>query len=150
MSVSLEEDVKPKKDPNKKPNLFCTSCAAINKLHSKTEDSIKLPFAVDCGEDNICASDVEILLSTDLKPDNKYIIGSPSAVKLTMDVFNRGEPAYQAKLCIYIPEILSLASIPPSCMESFHINNTLEVVCDVGNPLRKNVSIIYEIPLLLN
>lgn len=118
-------------------NFFCTSCAIINKLLSKTEDLIKLPFAVDCGEDNICTSDVKILLSTDLKSGNRYIIGSVFTTKFKLDVFNNGEPAYQAKIYIYIPKILSLASIPSLCIENFYKNNTLEVICDLGNPLKK-------------
>lgn len=124
-------------------NFFCTSCAIINKLLSKTEDLIKLPFAVDCGEDNICTSDVKILLSTDLKSGNRYIIGSVFTTKFKLDVFNNGEPAYQAKIYIYIPKILSLASIPSLCIENFYKNNTLEVICDLGNPLKKKVNIIY-------
>ena len=123
-------------------NTFCTSCVAINKLLSKTEDSIKLPFAVDCGDDNICTSDVKILLSTDLNSGNRYIIGSTITTELKIDILNYGEPAYQAKIYIYIPKTLSLASISPSCMENFYTDDTLEVICDVGNPLRKNVSII--------
>ena len=79
-------------------------------------------------------------LSTDLKLDNRYIIGSTSSVKFIIDASNRGEPAYQAKTHLYIPEILSLASVPRSCRESPLIYNTLEVICDFGNPLRKNVS----------
>lgn len=125
-----------------KSNAFCTSCVAINKLLSKTEDLIKLSFAVDCGDDNICTSDVKILLSTDLNSGNRYIIGSTFTTELKIDVFNYGEPAYQAKIYLYIPKTVSLGSISPSCMESFYMDNTLEVICDVGNPFRKNVSII--------
>ncbi|PBC26440.1 Integrin alpha-PS3 [Apis cerana cerana] len=128
-------------------NFFCTSCAIINKLLSKTEDLIKLPFAVDCGEDNICTSDVKILLSTDLKSGNRYIIGSVFTTKFKLDVFNNGEPAYQAKIYIYIPKILSLASIPSLCIENFYKNNTLEVICDLGNPLKKNKKLILNLDM---
>ena len=87
-------------------NTFCTSCVAINKLLSKTEDSIKLPFAVDCGDDNICTSDVKILLSTDLNSGNRYIIGSTITTELKIDILNYGEPAYQAKIYIYTKNIV--------------------------------------------
>lgn len=125
-----------------KVNFLCTSCVAINRLFSKTEDLIKLPFAVDCGDDNICTSDVKISLSTNLNSNNKYVVGSTFTTKLKINALNYGEPAYQAKIYVYIPKILSLASMPASCMESFYTNNTLEAICDLGNPLRKNVSVI--------
>ncbi|XP_017793585.1 PREDICTED: integrin alpha-8-like [Habropoda laboriosa] len=145
-SIALEEDLNIN-DQKMKPNLFCTSCAVINQFHSKTEDLIKLPFATDCGEDDICTPDVKILLSTNLKADNRYIIGSTFATKFILDVFNYGEPAYQAKINIYIPEILSLASVPPACMENIFINNTLEVICDLGNPLRENKKLMLDLDM---
>lgn len=142
ISVILEQDSQTNNKETDR-NLFCTSAACVNKFRSKSQDLIKLPFAVDCGEDNVCTSDVKVTLSTDLKLDNRYIIGSTSSVKFIIDASNRGEPAYQAKTHLYIPEMLSLASVPPSCMESSLIYNTLEVICDFGNPLRKNVSDIF-------
>ncbi|XP_017761213.1 PREDICTED: integrin alpha-5-like [Eufriesea mexicana] len=145
ISINLEKGIK-LNDSEIKSN-FSQPEIAINKLFSKTEDLIKLPFAVDCGEDNICTSDVKILLSTDLKSNNRYIIGSTLTSKLKIDVFNYGEPAYQAKIFIYIPKILSLASIPPSCMESFYKNNTLEVICDLGNPLRKYKTLTLDLDM---
>ena len=146
ISVTLEED----SQTNNKGtdwNHFCTSCAIVNKLLSKSRDVIKLPFAVDCGDDNICTSDVKVTLSTDLKLGNRYIIGSTSSVKFIIDASNRGEPAYQAKMHIYIPEMLSLASLPPSCTENSQIDNPLKVICDFGNPLRKNETLVLELDM---
>ncbi|XP_015431891.1 PREDICTED: integrin alpha-5-like, partial [Dufourea novaeangliae] len=121
--------------------------AIINKFLSKTEDVMKLPFAVDCGEDNVCTSDVKIMLSTDLKFGNKYTIGSSFTVKLIINAYNYGEPAYQAKIYIYIPNILFLASVPSSCMEGSHVHDTLEIICDIGNPLRANKTLILDLDL---
>lgn len=39
-------------------------------------------------------SDVKILFSTDLKSNNRYIVGSIFTIKFKLDVFNNGEPAY--------------------------------------------------------
>lgn len=78
----------------RKLNFFCTSCAIINKLLSKIEDLTKLPFVLDYDEDNICTSDVKILFSTDLKSNNRYIVGSIFTIKFKLDVFNNGEPTY--------------------------------------------------------
>ncbi|XP_076379029.1 integrin alpha-8 [Megalopta genalis] len=145
-SVALKEDLQ-YKNKTEKPNIFCTNCASINKDLSKTEHSIKLPFAVDCGEDNICTSDVRIKLSTDLGRGNIYTIGSTSTVKLVIDAYNHGEPAYQLKVCVYIPELLPLARIPPTCSESSNMHNTLEVICDIGNPLRNKESLSLQLDM---
>ncbi|KOX74851.1 Integrin alpha-8 [Melipona quadrifasciata] len=146
VSINLEKDWN-SNDSQIKSNAFCTSCVAVNKLLSKTEDSIKLPFAVDCGDDNICTSDVKILLSSDLNSGNRYIIGSTFTTELKIDVLNYGEPAYQAKIYIYIPKTLSLGSISSSCMESFYMDSTLEVICDVGNPLLKNKTLTLDLDM---
>ncbi|XP_076645914.1 integrin alpha-8 isoform X2 [Halictus rubicundus] len=144
-SIALEKDLQPK-NKTATPDIFCKTCASINKFLSKTEDSIKLPFAVDCGEDNICISDVRIKLSTDLK-DNIYTVGSTSTVMLMINAYNYGEPAYQLKVYIYIPQVLSLASVPPACAEGSHMHNTLEVICDIGNPLRKNETLTLQLDM---
>ncbi|XP_078038533.1 integrin alpha-8 [Augochlora pura] len=145
-SVVLKADLE-YKNKTENRDIFCTNCASINKDLSKTEHSIKLPFAVDCGEDNVCTSDVRIKLSTDLGPGNIYTIGSTSSVKLVIDASNYGEPAYQLKVCIYIPELLPLARIPPICSESSNMHNTLEVICDIGNPLRDKESLTLQLDM---
>lgn len=130
---------------NKSSNIFHGSSVVINKLNSKTKDVIQLPFLLECGSDDICNSDLRISLRTDLKSNNTYIIGSSSNLKLIIDVHNNGEPAYQTQIHISIPNPLSLASIPPACMESSWTNKyILQVICDVGNPLTNatNVSFI--------
>ncbi|KAG7202815.1 hypothetical protein KM043_009972 [Ampulex compressa] len=127
-------------------NFSCSSCAVINKALSKTEDLIKLPFAVDCGEDNICMSDIRITLSTDLGDGNRYVIGSVPTIKLAIETSNRGEPAYQTKAYIHIPGVLSLASVEPECTENLY-TNTLEIICDIGNPLRENKTLTLELDM---
>ncbi|KAK2575747.1 hypothetical protein KPH14_003637 [Odynerus spinipes] len=126
-------------------NISHTASAVINKLYSKTEDSIELPFIIECGTDDICKSDLQIFLLTNLKSNNTYIIGSASKLGLTINVHNNGEPAYQSQIHIFIPDPLSLASIPPACMESSWINNTLQVICNIGNPLITNETVVLEL-----
>lgn len=136
VSVELVDDLTAN-SKNSSKDARCTSCVTLNKFLSKTEDLLKLPFAVECGDDEICVSDLNVTLSTDLEP-NRYVIGSASTIPLRIDVHNRGEPAYQTKVHISI-ETLSLASIPPECVENSRTSNILDVVCDIGNPLRTNV-----------
>lgn len=132
-------------ESNKSSNVFHRSSVVINKLNSKTKDLIQLPFLLECGADDICKSDLRISLRTNLTSNNTYIIGSSSNLKLIIDVRNNGEPAYLTQVHISIPNPLSLASIPPACMESSWTNKyNLQVICDLGNPLTNatNVSFI--------
>lgn len=138
VSVELEDDVS-SRNKDSSTDMFCTSCVVINKFLSKTEDLVKLPFVMDCGKDEICISDLKITLSIDKGSNaNRCIIGSLSTIALRIDVHNQGEAAYEAKVHIFI-ETLSLASIPPECIENSRTSYILHVVCNVGNPLRTHV-----------
>jgi len=134
--IQLEKDL----HANNKRNgsSLCTSCVVINKQYSQIENSTILPFAVECGEDEVCVSDLGVKLSTDSIPDNRYVIGAISMIMLQIDAYNYGEPAYQAKVLIST-EILTLANIPPECVENSAMIGSLEIICDIGNPLRTNV-----------
>jgi len=134
VSMQLEDDLNERNESS----LSCASCVVINKLHSKTEDLIKLPFSVDCGEDNVCVSNLGVVLSTDSTLDNRYVIGFTPIITLYVDAYNRGEPAYQTEVRIF-SEVLTLASILSECMEDPHKSSTLDVICNLGNPLRTNV-----------
>ncbi|KAL0127515.1 hypothetical protein PUN28_003059 [Cardiocondyla obscurior] len=125
---------------------LCAPCVVINKLRSKIEDLLKLPFAVDCGEDNICVSDLSVTLFTDSIPSNRYIIGSTPIINLRVNAYNRGEPAYQTKVRIFT-DVLTLASIPPECTENPHVGSMLDVICDIGNPLRINKTLILQLDM---
>ncbi|XP_047355717.1 integrin alpha-8-like isoform X1 [Vespa velutina] len=135
-------------ESNKSSNIFHRSSVVINKLNSKIKDVIQLPFLLECGTDDICNSDLRISLRTNLTSNNTYIIGSSSNLKLIIDVHNNGEPAYQTQVHIFIPNPLSLVSIPPACMESSWTNKyNLQVICDLGNPLTNatNETMILEL-----
>ncbi|XP_011062197.1 PREDICTED: integrin alpha-PS4-like [Acromyrmex echinatior] len=141
VSMQLEDDLHARNESS-----LCASCVVINKLRSKTEDLIKLPFSVDCGEDNICVSNLGVTLSTDSTLDNRYIIGSAPIITLRIDAYNRGEPAYQTRVRIFT-EVLTLASIPPECTEDSRMSNMLDVICDIGNPLRTNKTLILQLDM---
>lgn len=146
ISVTVDLNYNVQVKDNNSTNNISHMPAVINKLNSKITDSIELPFVIECGNDNICHSDLQIVVSqTNLKFNNTYIIGSTSNLKLKIDVHNKGEPAYRSQVHIFIPEPFLLASIPSTCMESPWINNTLEVACNVGNPLLINETVTIEL-----
>lgn len=114
---------------------FCKTCPVINKEESIIEKSLLLPFAVDCGYDDICTSNLTITMSTDLTI-NHFVLGSRKTFLLFVNVVNDGEPAYKTEIRVIIPKPLQLANIPPDCNE-----NEFDLICSVGNPLRGKVSL---------
>jgi len=134
VSMQVEDDLHWRNE-----NSSCMSHVAV-KNTSQTEHHVRLPFAVECGEDNICVADLGVRLSTYLTA-NRYIIGSTTTIPLRIDAYNQGEPAYQTTVRISTG-ILTLANLPPECMESFSASGNLEVICDIGNPFKTNVRMI--------
>ncbi|XP_039310702.1 integrin alpha-8 isoform X3 [Solenopsis invicta] len=120
---------------NETENENCCKSCVINEFRSKTEGVLKMPFVNF--EDNIDISDVGVTLSTDSSPANRYVIGSTAIIMLHINVYNRGKPAYRTRVRIFT-EVLRLANIPPECIEDSHANSFLDVICNVGNPLRTN------------
>ncbi|XP_015609620.1 integrin alpha-PS5 [Cephus cinctus] len=149
-SVKLQSDQDLEEMMSQDPNLtnytFCRTCPVINKALSKTEAFVQLPFAVECGDDNVCNADLSIAMSTDLNSDNTYVIGSRKTFQLIVHIHNNGEPAYRTLAVIYIPEPLLLSSIPTECTESnTGANNTLQIFCYIENPFRNNKTLIIDL-----
>ncbi|XP_025265268.1 integrin alpha-4-like isoform X2 [Camponotus floridanus] len=138
VSMQLEDDL----DARNGSSSSCVACVVINKHRSKMEDLVKLPFAVDCGEDNVCVSDLRVALSIDSTRGDRYTIGSAPTITLRVDAYNHGEPAYQTRVRVFT-ETLPLASVPPECTEN--PGDVLEVTCDIGNPLRTNKTLTLQL-----
>ncbi|XP_043271605.1 integrin alpha-8-like [Venturia canescens] len=128
-------------------NNYCSSCPMVNRLLSHLEDSMSVPFAVDCGLDDICSSILDLSITSDLDAGNRYTLGSQPTMKLTVGVANRGEPAYKTQTQIYIPHPISLGSLPPECMENSRLDGILQVTCELGNPLRDRTTSVVELDM---
>ena len=110
----------------------------INPILSRIVDGLQLPYSLDCGDDDVCVPELHV----DVKTDNEsnevhYTVGSRSSLNVSVLVMNKGEAAYAARAHVLVPEPIVLARIPPECDEVEHPENrTIEVVCNVGHPLR--------------
>ncbi|XP_057337541.1 integrin alpha-4-like isoform X2 [Microplitis mediator] len=141
-SVSLEPPQYDHQNPLTQKN-FCYNCPVINELRSKTEDILNLPFAVDCGPDNICYSNITLDVTTNLA-DNRYIIGTQKTINISINAINFGEKAYQAQVNLILPSFITLASVPLNCIENTHDMGEI-VTCDIGNPLKDKQLVLLEI-----
>jgi hypothetical protein len=63
---------------------------------------------------------------------------------MEVEVLNVGEPAFLSHATLGIPRVTPLVRIPPTCHDSTdkHTSETQILVCDIGNPLERNVIII--------
>lgn len=140
----------------------CKNCP-VKSPKSKLNDSLYLTYPLECGRDNACLTDLRLYVNTNLYFNEKnndfyynYVIGSKTNVDLVIVVENLREPAYGAQSIIFIPEPLDLIRLPSECEEKRIYNESLVIACDLGNPLRRNVSefliffIFINIPMQFN
>ncbi|XP_042879254.1 integrin alpha-PS1-like, partial [Penaeus japonicus] len=98
-------------------------------------------FAKDCGEDDICVSDLNIKanLSLDLHESGRHYLlhlGEQDTVPLNVEVMNAGEPAYQSSLLIHHHKALEL-NLRESQTGSYQCSRVSATLaqCGLGNPL---------------
>jgi hypothetical protein len=125
---------------------FCPRCPVYNSYGSVSSTTVKIPFALDCGTDNICKSRIKFNSKvTNLGLDNTFVLGSMNYITLQTDVENFGEKAYLAQMLVMLPETVYFRSTPSACME----HNSSTVLCSVGNPLDRSSrkSVILDIDM---
>lgn len=142
---------------------FCKMCPIVHPTLSQAEHRLGVPFALDCGDDNVCTSDLKVsgsfvglgwVINNKLtefiylyfnsfvrRAENKFVIGSKYSLPLEISVLNSGESAYLTEIEVTLPENVDLKDIPSSCSENKE-NNTLIVLCEMDNPLRMNHQVI--------
>lgn len=98
-------------------------------------------FAKQCGLDSLCIPDLQLtgVFASDLDPGAVYILGRHTTVTFKVMITNRGENAYESKLLVTAPRILSVTRVSSSSVNTFCFidqtyNETL-VECDLGDPL---------------
>ncbi|CAG0887654.1 unnamed protein product [Darwinula stevensoni] len=119
---------------------FCKTCPVMGReIQSRTEAIV--PFLNNCGDDNICLSDLSISGKFIGFDDNHpYILGSSRTVMLEMVLNNREEPAFLAKAKITLPRNVYLASGPRECLfdkssDDEESQDVQFLICELANPL---------------
>ncbi|KAM4561834.1 integrin alpha-V [Fundulus diaphanus] len=103
---------------------------------------------LDCGDDNICKPDLRL----NVKSGREQIyIGDDNALTLEVTAENQGEGAYEAELHIYPPQQADFTEVVRrqnlsrlSCAYKKE-NETKMVVCDLGNPMKRDTKIVAEL-----
>ncbi|XP_064116028.1 LOW QUALITY PROTEIN: integrin alpha-PS1-like [Macrobrachium nipponense] len=98
-------------------------------------------FAKDCGDDDICVSDLDVKGRLDLQRHEQYShyilrLGEQDTVSLHVEVTNTGEPAYQSSLFVTHHPALAfdLKESQTGSHQCSSASKTL-VQCSIGNPL---------------
>lgn len=100
------------------------------------EFTFKANFYKDCGDDNICTSDLTIQPIA-LLTNNKYSLGKDTDVQLYVQITNNKEPAYEP--CLYIFHSRTLDFVSSKVRQSgAKVNckfyNSTVVACSLTNP----------------
>ncbi|XP_046750569.1 integrin alpha-PS5-like [Diprion similis] len=115
-------------------DLFCRDCVVTDPLRSTFRADYDVTLAAKCGRDgHTCRSKLGI----GLKTVDQFVIGSPSALTLNVDVNNTGEPAYHAKAMIRIPISITVVD-STGCTYRTATDNFTEITCQIANPLGTN------------
>ncbi|XP_046998827.1 integrin alpha-4-like [Schistocerca americana] len=115
---------------------FCRNCSIVNWKTSKLSDTLKLPFS-DCGDDEICNSELHLQCTFLDIVNGTFVIGSSSELKLLFGFTNKKEPAYQTILHVQIPEPVKRLRLHKDCYETVSLMETV-LHCNLKSPLDYN------------
>ncbi|CAH1955430.1 unnamed protein product [Acanthoscelides obtectus] len=124
---------------------LCIKCPVLDIYRSNsTLYKLDLPFALDCGDDDLCYAELQINVSFPGLRNETWVVGSSDNVTVQVEVSNIGENAYATKLEVALPDGISLRQIPPQCL---HQTNSSFLVCNVDNPLKRGKQKIINLDL---
>nr|XP_046272008.1 integrin alpha-IIb isoform X2 [Scatophagus argus] len=133
-----EEDVRDKLSPI----FIAVNVSLLNStqhalLYGQTHASAQTRIILDCGDDNICVPDLKLRAEP---LSDSVLVGEDQSVMLSVSAENDGEGAYETELVVQIPEHTHFQSSQGVkrlvCVQKKE-NQTVVVVCDLGNPLRQ-------------
>ncbi|CAH0559568.1 unnamed protein product [Brassicogethes aeneus] len=125
---------------NFRGDLFCPSCPIIDKKRSSGPIAIPVNFNLECGDDNICQSNLTMELRLLDLHNNTYNVGTnkKSFVTLEVDIQNSGEFAYSNELMVKLPRRMKLQKEDMFC--NLIKNETKGFNCSLIRPIVGNSS----------
>ncbi|VFV18885.1 platelet glycoprotein iib, partial [Lynx pardinus] len=111
-------------------------------LHGDTHVQQQTRIILDCGEDDLCVPQLQLTANVMGSP---LLIGADNVLKLQMDAVNEGEGAYEAELVVRLPPgahyMRAIGNIERLICNQKKENETKVVLCELGNPMKKNARI---------
>ncbi|KFM66138.1 Integrin alpha-PS1, partial [Stegodyphus mimosarum] len=115
-------------------------CPILNQQEASKIFEAK--FLKDCGSNDICESDLDVVVDINLTKDGQgrpVLYLGEKQVALSVKVTNSREPAYDAMLYVFHPASLSFVGrkiVKGDQIECVPFNTTV-VTCELGNPLKQ-------------
>uniref|UniRef100_T1JAX2 NADP-dependent oxidoreductase domain-containing protein n=1 Tax=Strigamia maritima TaxID=126957 RepID=T1JAX2_STRMM len=141
LSFTLETDFV--RNP-KTEQLFCKDCPVLSPDATNVVNET-LPFAINCGSDEVCDTDLSVKAHISELGDKPFILGSAKTLTLVAEIRNKGEePAYLSKAVILLPPKTHLKRLDSLCFEN-KANSLVEIICDLGNPFNASSKLKLEV-----
>nr|CAD7440072.1 unnamed protein product [Timema bartmani] len=115
---------------------FDRKLPVLHRHYGEREESLTVPYAFDCGEDDVCHSDLSLVCELVGVGMNgaAYVIGSSDSLELVIHVTNKEEPAYVTEVTVILLRPLQLTNLLARCHETRNVSTT--VTCRLDDPLR--------------
>ncbi|ESO84557.1 hypothetical protein LOTGIDRAFT_168627 [Lottia gigantea] len=120
----------------------------------------KVDFVKECGDDNICKSNLQFMAKLNIlkDSDDNYVLstGEQSSIELELEIRNIGEAAYLTQIYITKPESLYYRRSDVLNGSTFNTNvkcqpdtgNKTLITCEeIGNPLPQDKTVIFKIKM---
>lgn len=128
------------------PRLATSGLISLNPILDQTQAdrSFEATFQKDCGDDDICESQLMVTAALELDTDQdtyeyKLKLGLGNEIRLTVNVDNDAEDAYEAQLFVkHLPTISYIAASKGAVICN-QFNKTI-VSCSLGNPMAGSAS----------
>lgn len=123
---------------------FCKECATVDPSSQKVVTN-KTAFKLECGDKNICLSDLILQASiSGHERGSPLIVGKDDVVTLNVNVKNDDgkQPAYLSRVVVDLSEGIDIVNLA-SC----EMRNSSTLECDVGNPMRAGQEVSLAIKL---
>ncbi|XP_028930902.1 integrin alpha-IIb isoform X2 [Ornithorhynchus anatinus] len=112
-------------------------------LHGDTYVQEQTRIVLDCGEDNVCVPQLQLLAKVSGGP---LLVGADNMLELQVDAANEGEGAYEAELAVRLPPsahfmraTTTLQGFEKLICSQKKENESRLVLCELGNPMKKEV-----------
>ncbi|CAH1788631.1 unnamed protein product [Owenia fusiformis] len=128
----------------------------ILNIYTQTLQIKQAIFAHDCGEDNICLTDLQLRGNIDLPLGNSYIIlGYPHGIiTLNLELNNKGETSYLTEITISYPKLMQYIQVETlygdiklMCIPNARINenDSMPLICELTKPMHAHSKIIFAV-----
>ncbi|XP_058978100.1 integrin alpha-PS1 isoform X2 [Musca domestica] len=117
----------------------------LNPILDQTQANIEFEgtFQKDCGDDDICESNLKLSAELDLNMENEnyaLVLGEQEEIRVNVNVSNSADSAYETQLFIvHQKSVAYIAAIKTSTAICSRFNETV-VACSLGNPMRRGTA----------